>query len=155
MERELAVGAEFWLKLPYGDFTVSSSFLNEGPVVLIAGGTGVSPFIPFLQGGWESGKVALYYGVVQPEHFLFREHYAQWLNYPEFKLHLFSEAPTPPEPLLRNGRLSLDVICDEMGLEASRSHYFLSGPPVMIDSFRKGLSARGLPLHQIHSDEWE
>jgi len=51
MEKELEIGREVWIKFPYGDFIIDT-FVNPGDnLVLIAGGTGISPFIPFLKGG--------------------------------------------------------------------------------------------------------
>ena len=46
MKEELYVGKDAWVKLPYGHFVVSSEPDEE--VVLVAGGTGITPFIPFL-----------------------------------------------------------------------------------------------------------
>jgi NAD(P)H-flavin reductase len=45
MERVLAPGYEVWLKLPYGDFIVESAIEKDQDIVLIAGGTGLSPFL--------------------------------------------------------------------------------------------------------------
>ena len=45
MERELAVGREVWVKLPYGEFVIDPT----RDAVLFAGGTGVTAFTAFLQ----------------------------------------------------------------------------------------------------------
>ena len=46
MKDELETGKEVWVKLPYGHFIVSS--LPGEEVILVAGGTGITPYIPFL-----------------------------------------------------------------------------------------------------------
>lgn len=47
MKEMLKVGAKVWLKLPYGEFIIENN--NSNCVVLVAGGTGVSPFLPYLE----------------------------------------------------------------------------------------------------------
>ena len=47
MIRELKVGSEVWLKLPFGIFDFRNALYEN--IVLIAGGTGISPFISFLE----------------------------------------------------------------------------------------------------------
>ena len=46
MESELRCGSEVWIKLPYGDFTIS----QKSDVCLLAGGTGITAFIGFISG---------------------------------------------------------------------------------------------------------
>lgn len=63
MFSELVAGREFWIKGPYGDFLIDCSSKTES--VLIAGGTGISPFASFLQQTLISGdtldRVQLHY----------------------------------------------------------------------------------------------
>ena len=44
---EISVGRQVWLKLPFGTFNFHDSSGKD--VILIAGGTGISPFISFLE----------------------------------------------------------------------------------------------------------
>ena len=48
MEKSLEPGKEVWLKLPYGDFTIEKNIQPDQDIVLVAGGTGISPFVPYL-----------------------------------------------------------------------------------------------------------
>ena len=48
MRNELVEGEEYWLKLPYGDFIIEHHVGLKEAAVLIAGGTGNSPFISTL-----------------------------------------------------------------------------------------------------------
>lgn len=45
--RELDVGAQVWMKGPYGEFIVKTE--TQRDVVLIAGGTEVAPFVAFME----------------------------------------------------------------------------------------------------------
>lgn len=47
MLENLHEGDKIWIKLPFGSFNFSESIGRD--IVLIAGGTGISPFIPFLK----------------------------------------------------------------------------------------------------------
>jgi len=155
MEQELAVGREVWLKLPYGDFIVDEGLLADGPVVLIAGGTGVSPYLPFLMKHRESGNVHLFYGLRKPNHLLFRDEFSTLKGQPWFRPHFFLEEGRLEDWPSTPGRLSIPAIAEAMGKEFPTGQYFLSGPPAMIRTFQDDLLGQGIPNNQIHIDEWE
>jgi len=156
MERELAVGKPVWLKLPYGDFVIGDELLSQGPVVLIAGGTGVSPYWPFLKGQREQGgDVHLFYGVRKAEHVLFREDLVSLLDRPWFQLHLMVEEGHIEGLDSTTGRLSIDKVAVDLGKGFGEANFFLSGPPIMIRKFKGDLTARGVETDRIHIDEWE
>jgi len=145
MEAELKVGKEVWLKLPYGDFVIDEGLLKVGPVVLVAGGTGVSPYIPFLlQPRSHSGTVHLYYGVRREEHLLFSHELEKLTREPWFQRHL-----------VVGQLLSIDSMKADLGAQFGHANFFLSGPPIMITSFKAELLARAISAQQIHIDEWE
>ncbi|MBD3420529.1 MAG: hypothetical protein GF398_10465, partial [Chitinivibrionales bacterium] len=56
MQQELEIGKDVWLKLPYGHFIIDSCVKPEQDVILIAGGTGISPFLSFLAGAIQNRK---------------------------------------------------------------------------------------------------
>jgi len=157
MERELTIGKEVWLKLPYGDFVIDDGTLSRGPIVLIAGGTGVSPFWPFLLKSPErTGEVYLFYGVRQKEHLLFAEELTRLGVCPWFHLHLFVEAGSAlPEFPSEQGRLSISRILPVVGKKMATANYYLSGPPGMIRAFQKDLEENEIAKENIHKDEWE
>ena len=60
---ELQPGCKVWMKAPYGDFIVRTS--PEHDVVFIAGGTGITPFVAFMEDSMVQGlegRVWLHYG---------------------------------------------------------------------------------------------
>lgn len=155
MAAELAVGREVWLKYPYGDFIIDEASSLQEPLVMIAGGTGVSPYIPFLLKPREQARpIHLFYGVRQPEHLLFREYLEALMNQAWFHLHLFVEeghiAGLPSD----SGRLAVrDII--QLVDNPSSGAYYLSGPPAMIKSFQAELPKQGVSPSKIYIDEWE
>jgi ferredoxin-NADP reductase len=159
MEAELKVGKEIWLKYPYGDFIIDNHATDGKPVVLIAGGTGVSPYMPYLLKSSRdalAGNVTLYYGVREPAHMLFEEQFRQVVGQQaKFKLYMYLEQGQKAGFVCRNGRLNIDDIKADSGEDFGGSVFFLSGPPVMIKKFKADLLAAGISQDQIKIDEWE
>lgn len=159
MEAELKVGKEVWLKYPYGDFIIDNHTTDGKPAVLIAGGTGVSPYLPYLLKSSREdllGNVALYYGVREPAHMLFEGQFREVSErQPRFKLVMYLEQGSRDGFTCRNGRLNIEDIKSDSGAAFASSVFFLSGPPLMIKKFRADLMAAGISQEQIKIDEWE
>jgi ferredoxin-NADP reductase len=164
MSREIALGKSVWLKLPYGDFSIETRSAPGQDIVLVAGGTGISPFMAYLQdaiahGSANGRRLYLLYGIRKPEHLLCSDMLkACCLTLKEFHLDLFLENGVHPtiHPDVRcfNGRISLERII-ECGKALSDPAFFLSGPPTMIQSFKHGLKVVGVSDEHIKIDEWE
>nr|ABH03007.1 SpaV [Spirochaeta aurantia] len=152
---ELSVGKEVWLKLPYGDFVIGEESVSAGPIVLLAGGTGVAPYVPFLVSQRQAGNIHLYYGARQPEHLLFVPEFTRLRAESWFHLHLFLEQGALPSLGSQAGRLSIAGVAADLGADFLAAQYYLSGPPQMIASFQRELMQRGVGAASIHQDEWE
>jgi len=50
------------------------------------------------------------------------------------------------------GLIDINHIFSENG---TKNDYFISGPPVMIKTFKQALIAQGVPHNQIKTDDWE
>lgn len=156
MERELTPGREVWLKLPYGSFVIDEGLGASGSLVLIGGGTGVSPYVPFLAADrTDDGVVHLFYGVRKAQQLLFFDLWQSCQTKPWIRLHLRIEEGSLDGLPFERGKLSIDSVAERVGQTFHNSHFFLSGPPGMIQSFRIELRTRGIPDSQIHIDEWE
>lgn len=164
MEAELKPGRQVWLKLPYGDFIIDKSIEADQDVVLVAGGTGVSPFIPYLAGISEKGldkkQVRLYYGTRLKSFVLFPDVISGCArNQRGFKAVISIESESSkgldvPGATVRDGRLSIETILAECG-DLKNTVYFLSGPPIMIKLFRTQLAEKGVSQNCIKIDDWE
>jgi NAD(P)H-flavin reductase len=154
MERELQEGTQVWLKGPYGDFIIGNHLKDKSTAVLIAGGTGISPFLTFLREGEGTGKARLYYGIRNPEHLLFPELLSQ-AREKGAALHLYIEHAEENSPSLpaKKGTLSIETIHRETS-SLDNPVYFISGPPGMIDTFRRHLETEGIEKENIIIDEW-
>ena len=160
MEEALRPGSEVWLKLPYGNFIIDSALAAGQSAVLVAGGTGVSPFLPFIEKRLSEGAaprdVRLYYGARRNAMLIGMD----LLRLSEGKgvrteILVEDEAPVAMAPLrAERGRLDIKKIyseCAAMGDPA----FFLSGPPQMITAFKGLLLSCGLSPKKILIDEWE
>src|SRR5690606_10216892 len=93
---ELAVGREVWIKLPYGEFIVENHLGEDGrEAVIVAGGTGISPFLPLIEGIVDQERdpirMQLYYGIREFGSILSRDLLIALNRFPECSVHLFVE----------------------------------------------------------------
>jgi ferredoxin-NADP reductase len=158
MREELTVGGEVWVRLPYGHFTLAA--VPDSETILIAGGTGITPFISFLLGEMRqpSGlSLKLVYGVRRTALFLFVDVLEQAMtNLEGFSLLAFSEdgiCVSYRFPV-RAGSLSVDNIWQAVK-DPEKTNFYLSGPAAMIIALKAGLQGNGVRPEQIRIDEWE
>lgn len=145
MERELSVGTDVWVKLPYGEFVVDAA--ND--VVLFAGGTGVTAFTAFLHSLTSEGapRVLLCYGARRSELFVYRPLVEECQRRaPGFEARLFAED--------RDGRLSVEAVWDAV-THLHTPIFYLSGPPPMLSAISAELSDHGVPPDVVKTDAWE
>ena len=154
---EVKNGDLVWLKFPYGSFLFID---DKADIILIAGGTGITPFVSFLKHSIKNKldtNISLYYGVRSPEYLIFdsllQECQKKLKNY---KHHIFFEADSEKNEfdVVSNGRLSIEtILIDTVGND--NAIYYLSGPQKMILNFKKQLLKSGLSENKIIIDEWE
>ena len=141
MLQNLKIGSEVWLKLPYGD--LFSQTHNKQNTVFIAGGTGITPLLSlFTHDSFKEYTFShIYLG--------FRS-----LSYNIYEDELAILKFCVPEIYYEDvdGILDIHYIFSENG---TNSDYFISGPPIMIKSFKQALIDLGVPSNQILTDDWE
>jgi ferredoxin-NADP reductase len=154
---ELAAGGRVWVKLPFGSFCPTVS--PEHPAVLLAGGTGITPFVSFVE--WASvrrpeGLVQVHYAARRPDLLIYRDLLescrARW---PSLELGLYAEEPGEADEQggLRRGRIEVAQLWS--GLPDPRAaRFYLSGPKGMIDAFRQALLELGARADAVITDEW-
>ncbi len=152
--KELEVGREVWMKAPYGEFIVHCQ--PEGEVALIAGGTGVSPFVAFMEDALVqgvAGDVWLFYGAREPGLLVYRrlaDHCAEVL--PGFHVKYYVESGSLDNAI--NGRINLGEVCGVLR-DVKKTTFYLCGPPEMIRFFSSQLSNDfGVLDTQIKVDDW-
>jgi len=145
MANELHEGKELWLKMPYGELFEHD--YSKEQCVFLAGGTGVTPYLSLFTSKIFSAynKPALYFGVRNESYNIYTNAFlkARQINPAMNIIIVYAES---------EGMLNLDSIYGRHGKSAV---YFLSGPPMMIKTFRKQLTMLGVPEQQVKTDEWE
>jgi ferredoxin-NADP reductase len=156
---ELKEGNTIWIKMPYGNFTIKSNGNSE--VVLIAGGTGITPFMSFINTTVREEKhflspIKLFYGVRNPESLIFQnEVEACKQKMKNFAYSYSIQNPRGNETFdYHPGILSIDKIWGVLEYPYD-AVYYLSGPPEMIQSFKKLLLSKEISPDQIQFDAWE
>jgi len=158
MRDEIYEGKEVWIKLPYGYFTIDTSTNNE--TVMVAGGTGITPFISFISAGLNmpnSIPMRLVYGFKKSEFFLFKNIIAEAIkSFRDFKVSIFCEEDIKQieDFHIKKGKISFDSIW-EISQDPHNSVYYLSGPIQMIKLFKENLMEKGIAQNRIRIDEWE
>lgn len=157
MKHELEEEQSYWLKLPYGDFIIDSLAVDFERIVLVAGGTGISPFIPFLRAQNKLRyDIDMYYGFRDKKLLIFENELKNAANtIPNFHLEYFCENNGQMENGIKisKGRLSIDTIWEKK--YTNNTGFFLSGPPDMLAYFEKSLTSKGVPSTSVFIDAWE
>jgi len=158
MEEKLSVGETVWLKAPYGEFIIPNHLKDGDKAVLIAGGTGVSPFIPFLNEVRGDIVIELNYGLRHKDLMIFEHELNNAAVQNNFLLNLYLEEPADSLPVsghvnINQGMLSISSILKATN-DANKSVFFISGPPAMIESFKKQLINSDISEEKIIIDEW-
>ena len=148
MEQTLNKGSEVWLKLPYGDLFQQPH--SKENVVFIAGGTGITPFLSLFthESFKEYTNPKIYLGYRSKEYNIYQEE----LNFVKLRDNFvkLGEIKTFYQDL--DGIIDIQSILSENGTMAT---YFISGPPIMIKSFKEFLLRAGVAQNNVLTDDWE
>jgi ferredoxin-NADP reductase len=152
---ELHVGKQIWMKGPYGEFIVRTA--PDYEVVLIGGGTGVTPFVAFMEDamvGTVPDEVWLHYAARQAELLVFAELASRWAaQRPNFHLRMYAEEGARDGMI--SGRIPLEAVRGALK-SPQTAHFYLCGPQPMIDAFAGRLRSEfGVCPERIHLDQWE
>lgn len=158
---QLEEGDQVWAKGPYGEFTIDASH-GYPRTVLIAGGTGITPFCAFMdaalsQGALSVEQATLHYGAQTPGLLIYRELAERCAAHvPGFQTHYYAEqGAEESDSAIRPGRIDLTTIMAET-VNPEATAFYLSGPKTMIQAFQQQLlNHYGLPPQQVFVDAWE
>lgn len=145
MKEVLKQGVEVWLKLPYGDLFMRPHDKNH--TVFISGGTGITPFLSL----FTDSSFADYQNPVL---------YAGYRN-KDFNIYI---KELTKASMINSGFKVNNIYEDEAGMlnieniykkNGNAHSYFISGPPVMIKTFKNFLLENGVQADNILTDDWE
>ncbi len=143
MASKLTIGSAIWVKLPYGD--LFSQPHNKENSVFISGGTGITPFLSlFTHNSFNEYKNPKIYLGFKTKGFNI---YQSDLNRISNKSYSITEYYED-----ENGVINIEKIYEENG---TKSDYFISGPPQMIQRFKNVLMGKSVKVENIFTDDWE
>lgn len=148
IHQQLQIGDEVALTAPDGSFVIPTRSVS--PVVMIAGGIGITPFISYLRSldlRLEVPELWLYYGNRNSQSHAFREQLqAMSQQFPRLKIINVYDNPhstdVPGEDYQHTGIITASLFDEK--LIRNRARFYLCGPGPMIGSLEKGLRERGV-----------
>ncbi len=146
----LRIGDTVKVEGPFG-----ASFLREkhtGPILAIAGGSGLAPIKSIVESALAAGKtqpIALYLGV-RAERDLYLEAHFRMLAQRHGNLRFVPVLSEAGETTRRQGFVHEVAIADHPDLDGTKA--YLAGPPVMVEAATRLLLVRGVRREDIHAD---
>ena len=152
------VGSRLMLKAPSGHFHLIAD--PPQPVVLIAGGIGITPMMSMLNALLEPGggrEVWLYYGVRDGSELIMGEHLRSLARtHAGFHLHLCFSRPrandTEGVDFQHRGHIDLTLLRGTLKL--GHYQFYVCGPRAMMESLVPGLQTLGVAAGDIHYESF-
>lgn len=155
----LKVGDMLTFSSPHGNLMTmhdDDTETRSDPLILVAGGTGLAPFLSVLNHYFQTNQqrqIYLYLGVKSIRDLLLDETLSRWASTHEY----FRYIPTlskPAEGKSWQGRIGyVNTILDQDFNPPLIADVALAGSPIMIRETIRVLQEKGLPRHRIHYDE--
>ena len=142
MKEELTVGTEVWLKLPYGDLFTQNHSKNN--TVFIAGGTGITPYLSLFTHGSFSEYInpKIYLGFPSKSCNIYNDELNRSNNLTKLVTIFYED---------EDGIIDINSIYNNNG---PNCNYFISGPPLMIKTFKQVLISCKVHEENILTDDW-
>lgn len=150
---QVEVGDRLAVRAPSGQFFLQQE--DALPVVLIAGGIGITPLLSMLGALLEQGTkrdIRLFYGVRNGAEAAMGEALRKWARaHDRFHFHLCFSAPTEADRsdpyFYHAGRVAPPLLRNSLPLR--RHRFYLCGPPSMMESLISGLEAWGVEAGDV------
>lgn len=154
--KETAPGTIAYVDGPYGAFSID--LFDAAGAVFFAGGIGVAPIMSMLRtlaDRGDSRPLVLIYGNPNWEDVAFREEIEQLQMRLRLTVaHVLSDPP--PGWTGPTGYITEEVLDRYLPEDpAGRYHYFVCGPPPMMDAVEPLLLSRGIPRSRLHSERFQ
>jgi predicted ferric reductase len=150
----LAAGTRVWVDGAFGAFTCERK-ANPG-FVMIAGGIGIAPMRSMLLTMRDRGdrrQVVLFVAVHDESRLIFGREVEQLRASLNLDLVVTFEAPSPDWSGER-GQITTDMLRRHLPTRLRQYHYFVCGPPAMMDAVESALLGLGVPAAAIDSERF-
>ena len=151
----LAVGDQIEVKAPAGIFTIDAR-QQDRPVVLFAGGIGITPLFSMLTGIAAAAaprQTWLLYGVRDDHDYVMRTE-LETIARTHANIHLRVFYSRPARAIdglgIQAGHIDLDAL--KRLLPSSACDFYLCGPSAMMEAVTRDLEAWGVPADRVHTE---
>ncbi|MEC3956215.1 molybdopterin-dependent oxidoreductase [Nocardia sp. CDC153] len=157
---DLRPGDRLEVRSPAGSFLIPTDC--DHPVVAIAGGIGITPFLSYLETLAATGgtvpEVVLHYGVANSADHPFRDRLRELTAAIGPRLRLITHYRHPLDRDRHGIDYDLHGIVRAADIDADlidrRARFYLCGPTPMLETVTAGLRARGVPRWEIFSERF-
>ncbi len=146
---ELNVGSTCYLKYSFGDFLLPF-YDNVNPIVCIAGGTGIAPFLSFaeyLKSIKKESRMFLFYSAKNMEELIALNEIKRSIASANLHVYLTREIHSD----WHSGRITVDNVVESVS-SIVNAHFYICGGEEFTSTFKKQLTALG--AENIYTDEW-
>jgi ferredoxin-NADP reductase len=152
---QLKVGDDINISEAQGDTVLPENIAQNQPIVFIAGGTGVTPFLSMLRRIFSIDRhfhATLLYSVSSADECLFYDElYEMEKAYEGFQF-LLTTTREAAHHADFFGRINAEML-KLTGLD-HKAQFYLCGPPQMVDDLAELLAELGVAESHIHYDKW-
>ncbi len=151
----LKVGDTVSLSDPSGQLYARDD--SDRPIVLVAGGVGVAPFVCLMNYWFENKidqqrKIYFFFGVRSKRDLILHDQFTMW-NQTKKNFHYIPALSDPQQGDDWKGETGyINVVLDKYFSDPFDADAYLAGPPIMIRFTRKVLEAKGITGDRIHQD---
>lgn len=152
LHEQINAGDTIWLAPPCGEFTLRSE--ADKPVVMIAGGVGITPLLSMLHHRLDNTQkpdITLVQAAINGDHHAFADEIgALHAEHDNFDWHVRYSEPSDSDR--QQGRFHSEGLIDEalIGALDKDADYYLCGPNSMMQHCYQLLTRAGVASHQIH-----
>lgn len=151
----IAPGTRVWLDGPFGAFSIDR--VAARGVVMIAGGIGITPMRSMLRTMRDRGDrrpVVLLYAASHPRRAVFRQDFERLASELDLRVVYVFERPDPDWTGER-GYVTAEALRRHVPGEPRDWHYFVCGPPPMMDALERILAGLGVPAGQVRTERFD
>ncbi len=146
--QSIKTGEKVYIQGPYGVFS-HAAIQNNSPLVMIAGGIGITPFVRlFEELAHEPGReLHLFYGNKNADSIVYKSELdnVEHVNV----IHVLSEEPGYTG---EKGFVTTDLLKRYLKQPLVEYEFLICGPPVMTSKLKKALAKEDVPQAQIHHE---
>lgn len=141
-------GSEILVDGPYGIFTHEVSLNPDRPVTFIAGGIGITPFLPHIVNKTNK-NITLFYANRTSKNIVLLESLNAFLG--KKFINVLSEENNSN---YKKGFVSIKLLKETLGDDFIKQHFYICGPPPMMKTIKASLTEAKVPVDRIHTEEF-